>query len=156
MLLVLSVSSGTLQRQDLNFVYRIFLVSQEITSAKDFVFKKNKSHLLVEAYTDADWVGLKSDWRSTTSYCTIVGGNLLSWKSKKLYVIQIQLRRRALSSGAWNMWIDWCSYRFYSMNWDLYIKEPWCYIMRWEYLVQQINEIQFTMNMQNILVDDHL
>ena len=38
---------------------------------------------MVEAYTIADWPGSKTDGRSTTCYCTLVGGNLVSWNSKK-------------------------------------------------------------------------
>lgn len=39
-------------------------------------------HLMVEAYLDVDWVGSNADKRSTTSYCTVVGGYLVSWKNK--------------------------------------------------------------------------
>lgn len=40
-------------------------------------------HLAVEAYIDADWADQKIDKRSITGYCTMVGGNLVSWTSKK-------------------------------------------------------------------------
>ena len=33
-------------------------------------------------YSDADWAG-SYDRKSTTGYCTFVGGNLVTWKSKK-------------------------------------------------------------------------
>lgn len=37
----------------------------------------------VEAFIDADWIGFVDDWRSTSTYCTFVGGNLIAWHSKK-------------------------------------------------------------------------
>ena len=43
--------------------------------------------LVVEGYTDADWVGSMSDRRSTTGYCTFLRGNLVTWKSKKQTVV---------------------------------------------------------------------
>ena len=44
-------------------------------------------HNRVECFTDADWVGSKEDRRSTYDYCVFVGGNLVSWKSKKQGVV---------------------------------------------------------------------
>ena len=34
-------------------------------------------------YTDADWVGSIVDRKSTSGYFTFVGGNLVTWRSKK-------------------------------------------------------------------------
>lgn len=47
------------------------------------VFYASHGHLRVEAYTDADWAGQINDRRSTSGYCTFVGGNLVTWRSKK-------------------------------------------------------------------------
>jgi hypothetical protein len=44
-------------------------------------------HLKIEAYTDVDWIGLITDRRSTSGYCTFVGGNLVTWRSKKQSVV---------------------------------------------------------------------
>ncbi|XP_043705360.1 uncharacterized protein LOC122655212 [Telopea speciosissima] len=40
-------------------------------------------HMDLVAYSDADWAGSASNRRSTTGYCTFVGGNLVLWHSKK-------------------------------------------------------------------------
>jgi len=37
--------------------------------------------------THADWTGSLEDRRSTSRYCTFVGGNLVSWRSKKPSVV---------------------------------------------------------------------
>ena len=49
---------------------------------KRILFKKNNI-LALEAYTDADYAGSIVDRRSTTGYCTFLGGNLVTWRSKK-------------------------------------------------------------------------
>ena len=35
-------------------------------------------HLRIEVYTDADWAGSRDDRRSTSGYCSFVGGNLVT------------------------------------------------------------------------------
>ena len=52
------------------------------------LFKQN-GHLKIEAYTDADWAGNPNDRRSTSGYFTLVGGNLVTWKSKKQKVVAL-------------------------------------------------------------------
>lgn len=37
-----------------------------------------RSNLHIEEYTDADWAGSLTDRHSTSSYCTFVGGNLVT------------------------------------------------------------------------------
>ena len=53
--------------------------------SRGLLYKAN-GHLRVEAYTNVDWAGSPSD-RSTTRYCTFLGGNLITWKSKKQTVV---------------------------------------------------------------------
>ncbi|KAA0055698.1 putative mitochondrial protein [Cucumis melo var. makuwa] len=41
----------------------------------------------IEAYTDFDWERSVIDKKSTSSYCTFVWGNLVTWRSKKQGVV---------------------------------------------------------------------
>ncbi|KAL0309234.1 UNVERIFIED_CONTAM: Retrovirus-related Pol polyprotein from transposon RE2 [Sesamum radiatum] len=49
---------------------------------KGLLFKRH-GHVKIETYSDADYAGLKDDRKSTSGYCTYVGGNLVTWRSKK-------------------------------------------------------------------------
>ena len=57
-------------------VFRI-LKYLKTSPGKGILFSKN-NHLRVEAYTDADWAGSFVDRKSTSCYCTFVGGNLVT------------------------------------------------------------------------------
>ncbi|RVW35065.1 Retrovirus-related Pol polyprotein from transposon RE1 [Vitis vinifera] len=48
---------------------------------------ENQGHLQVDVFTDANWAGSVIDKRSTSRYCTFVGGNLVTWQSKKQSVV---------------------------------------------------------------------
>jgi len=58
------------------------------TPGKGIMFSKN-DHLDVEGYTDADWAGNLADRKSTSGYFTFVGGNLVTWRSKKQKVVAL-------------------------------------------------------------------
>uniref|UniRef100_A0A2N9GF06 Integrase catalytic domain-containing protein n=1 Tax=Fagus sylvatica TaxID=28930 RepID=A0A2N9GF06_FAGSY len=51
------------------------------------LFYRSSGHLRIEGYTDADWAGSPLDRKSTTGYCTFIGGNLVTWRSKKQSVV---------------------------------------------------------------------
>nr|GFD29142.1 putative reverse transcriptase, RNA-dependent DNA polymerase [Tanacetum cinerariifolium] len=40
-------------------------------------------------YTDVDWAGDKGNRRSTSGYFSLVGGNLVTWRSKKQKVVSL-------------------------------------------------------------------
>ena len=56
------------------------------TASAGLRFTKAKS-MELHGYTDADWAGCLDDRRSTSGYCLFLGGNLISWSSKKQAVI---------------------------------------------------------------------
>ncbi|CAL8993798.1 unnamed protein product [Prunus brigantina] len=58
----------------------------KLAPGKGLMFSKNRD-LEVVGYTDADWAGSITDRRSTSGYFTFVGGNLVTWRSKKQNVV---------------------------------------------------------------------
>jgi hypothetical protein len=60
----------------------------------------------VDGYSDSHWAGCQDDRRSTSGYCLFVGGNLMSWISKKQTVVSRstgEAECRALSQGVSEM-----------------------------------------------------
>ena len=57
------------------------------TLGKGILFTKNVDCQSVDAYSDANWAGAIDDRRSTSGYFTFVGGNLVTWRSKKQNVV---------------------------------------------------------------------
>ena len=71
--------------ENMEVVFRI-LKYLKPSPRKGILFSKN-NHLRVEAYADADLVGSFVDRKSALGYCTFVGGNLVTWRSKKQPVV---------------------------------------------------------------------
>ncbi|XP_073105207.1 secreted RxLR effector protein 161-like [Elaeis guineensis] len=55
---------------------------------KGLMFKKY-NHLKIDGYTDANWAGSITDRKSTSGYFIFVGGNLVTWRSKKQKVVAL-------------------------------------------------------------------
>ena len=51
------------------------------------ILYKKHGHTRIEYFLDAEWAGSKENKRSTSGYYVFVGGNLVSWKSKKQSVV---------------------------------------------------------------------
>ena len=51
------------------------------------ILYENLGQSHIECYSYADCVGSKIDRRFTMGYCVFVGGNLVSWRSKKQNVV---------------------------------------------------------------------
>ena len=73
------------------------------------ILYSNHGHNRVECFTDADWAGSKEDRRSTSGYYVFVGGNLVSWKSKKQGVVSrssAESEYRAMTHSVYEiMWL---------------------------------------------------
>ena len=64
------------------------------------------SHLRIEAYSDAGYACDKGDRKSTTCYCTYIGGNLVTWQSSKQKVVSCsstESKYRAMAETTWEM-----------------------------------------------------
>ena len=88
----------------LNAVYRI-LHYLKGCPGKGILFRRG-SKLTIEAFTDADYVGSIVDRRSTSGYCMFLGGNLVTWRSKKQNVVArsfAEAKFRALAQGLCEM-----------------------------------------------------
>ena len=67
------------------------------------ILMKNNGHTQISGYTDADSADNSIDSKSTTGFCNFVGGNLVTWKSKKQSVVarsSVEAEYRAMASIA--------------------------------------------------------
>ncbi|KAM1278709.1 hypothetical protein ACFX2J_030693 [Malus domestica] len=65
------------------------------------ILMRNNSHTQISGYTDVDWAVNSLDRKSTIGFCTFVGGNLVTWKSKKQSVVarsSAEAENRAMAS----------------------------------------------------------
>nr|GFA51950.1 putative ribonuclease H-like domain-containing protein [Tanacetum cinerariifolium] len=78
------------------------------TAGHGVLFRSNR-HLNIQMYTDADGAGDKGNRRSTSGYFSLVGGNLVTWRSKKQKVVSLsstEAEFRGIAKGlAEALWI---------------------------------------------------
>ena len=48
-------------------------------------------HVHISGYSDSSYAGDREDRKSTTGYCTFVGGNLVTWRGKKQDVVSSKM-----------------------------------------------------------------
>ena len=87
-------------RPHLEAIYRIVRYLKG-TLGKQLLFQKGDEFKL-EAYTNVDWTGSMTDKRSIVGYCTFLGGNLVTQRSKKQLVMacsSAQAEFRAMTQG---------------------------------------------------------
>uniref|UniRef100_A0A2N9J0E2 Reverse transcriptase Ty1/copia-type domain-containing protein n=1 Tax=Fagus sylvatica TaxID=28930 RepID=A0A2N9J0E2_FAGSY len=61
--------------------------SKAIVSHGCGLLYRSSGHLCIEGYTNTNCAGSPPDLKSTTGYCTFIGGNLVTWRSKKQSVV---------------------------------------------------------------------
>ena len=92
------------RKSHMDAVYQILRYLKN-APGKGLLFERNK-HLKIEGYCDSDWASCADDRRSTSGYCMFVGGNLVSWKSKKQSVVAkstAEAEYRAMALGVAEM-----------------------------------------------------
>nr|GEX57191.1 putative ribonuclease H-like domain-containing protein [Tanacetum cinerariifolium] len=95
------------QATHINAVLRIIRYLKGTT--RHMVLFKSNGHLNIRVYTNADRAGDKGNRRSTSGYFSLVGDNLVTWKSKKQKVVSlssVEAELRGISRGlAEVLWI---------------------------------------------------
>ena len=81
----------------------------KITPGKGIFFRKSEERKL-ETFTDANWARSIEDRRSTSSYCTFVWGNLVTWRSMKQSMVaksSTKAKFKAMALGIWQLiWLE--------------------------------------------------
>ena len=67
---------------------------------------ENHGHSRIETYTDADWAGSITDRRCKSNYSTVIGGNLMTWRTKMQTVVarsSAEAEFRAIAHGIYDL-----------------------------------------------------
>jgi len=71
------------------------------------LFYKKHGYLLIESSSDSNYARNKKDRKHTSSYCTYIGGNLVTWSKKSVvshYSAEAEYRPMAHTTyGPYNM-----------------------------------------------------
>ncbi|KAK8966350.1 hypothetical protein KSP40_PGU010352 [Platanthera guangdongensis] len=81
-------------------VYRLLRYLKK-APGRGLLFSRN-NNLKIEVFIDVDWAECRDDKKSTTEYCSFVGGNLVTWRRKKQNVVarsSAQAEYRVMSHG---------------------------------------------------------
>ena len=83
----------------------VYMISRYLKSTpwRGLLFRKC-GHLQAKVYIDANWAENIMDRRSTLGYCTFVGGNLVTWRSKKQNVVARSSAEAKFRSLTWDLW----------------------------------------------------
>ncbi|CAL2232368.1 unnamed protein product [Prunus armeniaca] len=109
---VVSVASQFMHSPSEDYIAAVMCILSYLKSAprRDLLFKKN-GHLDLKGYTDADYAGNITNRRSTLGYFTFVGGNLVTWHSKKQNVVPRSFAKseyRGIAQGVCEiLWLRW-------------------------------------------------
>lgn len=105
---VISQFTHSLKEAHLQAIHKI-LWCLKSTPWKGILFKKNEE-LSLETYTDVDQTGSIVDCRLISGCCTILRGNLVTWRSKKQDVVvrsKVKAKFRAMVSKESMNYFSW-------------------------------------------------
>ena len=57
-------------------------VMRYLKTTSEYTLELKPENFVLSAYSDADWAGEIDDRRSTSGHCILVGGSIISWKTK--------------------------------------------------------------------------
>ena len=73
---------------------------------------RNYRHIRIFRYSDSGYAGDRGDRKTTTGYYTFVGGNLMTWRSKKQDAVS-----RSSAKAEIDLWLmqhaRWCGHKIY-------------------------------------------